>query len=94
MNQSAMSATGRFNIGDIAKSLRLFTVAEGVERQEQADYLLGRGVDLVQGWLFSRPLPKPEFIAFYQRCLQANGPAPQIIQRDDNAIRHRPEDAD
>lgn len=69
------------HIIDIAKTLDLFIVAEGVERQEQADYLAQRGVHYAQGWLFSRPLPKAEFIEFYQDRQQAKGSAPEVIQR-------------
>ena len=41
----------------IGKTLRLETVAEGVERIEQADRLRTLNCDIGQGYLFSRPLP-------------------------------------
>ncbi len=41
----------------IGKTLRLETVAEGVERVEQADRLRTLQCDIGQGYLFSRPLP-------------------------------------
>lgn len=40
----------------MAHSLRLKVVAEGIETQAQADFLKERGCDLGQGYLFSRPL--------------------------------------
>ncbi|TDX28162.1 PAS domain S-box-containing protein/diguanylate cyclase (GGDEF)-like protein [Modicisalibacter xianhensis] len=42
---------------DIAHSLELQTVAEGVETMEQHQDLLKRGCDLFQGFLFARPMP-------------------------------------
>lgn len=53
------------HIIDMAKTLQLRTIAEGVERQEQLDYLRAHGVDLAQGWLFSRALPATGFIAYH-----------------------------
>ncbi len=41
----------------IGKTLRLETVAEGVERVDQADRLRTLNCDIGQGYLFSRPLP-------------------------------------
>lgn len=50
---------------DMAKSLGLETVAEGVECKEELDYMKEKGADIIQGFLFSRPMPAdeiPEFI--------------------------------
>ncbi|MGF6172341.1 EAL domain-containing protein [Ensifer sp. 4252] len=70
------------HIIDIAKSLNLYIVAEGIERQEQADYLLARGVQYGQGWLYSKALPAPEFIAFYKDSRRVHGAGPTVIRRD------------
>lgn len=70
------------HIIDIAKSLNLYIVAEGIERQEQADYLLERGVHYGQGWLYSKALPAPEFIAFYNDSKNVRGAGPTVIRRD------------
>lgn len=40
----------------LARSLRLETVAEGVETAEQLHYLLDKGCHVVQGFLFGRPM--------------------------------------
>ena len=41
----------------LAESLRLETVAEGVETPEQAEALIAQGCTRLQGYLFSRPVP-------------------------------------
>jgi diguanylate cyclase (GGDEF)-like protein len=41
----------------LARTLGLETVAEGVEREEQALFLRNEGCDMAQGYLYSRPLP-------------------------------------
>ena len=51
----------------LAHNLGLRIVAEGVETDEQRDYLRGRGCDLMQGFLFSRPVPANEVIAFIRQ---------------------------
>jgi EAL domain-containing protein (putative c-di-GMP-specific phosphodiesterase class I) len=47
----------------VAHSLRLGTVAEGIERPDQADALRRAGCRGGQGFLFSRALPPAEFLA-------------------------------
>ncbi|BBP03013.1 EAL domain-containing protein [Sulfuriferula plumbiphila] len=46
----------------MAHSLRLKVVAEGVETQEQFDFLLERGCDAMQGYFYSKPLPAEEIL--------------------------------
>ena len=45
----------------MCKALRLSTVAEGVETQEQLAFLQDHGCDEYQGYLFSPPVPPEEF---------------------------------
>ncbi len=44
----------------MARSLRLGIVAEGVEKKEQLAFLRAEGCEEIQGYLFSRPLPPAE----------------------------------
>ncbi len=46
---------------DIAKSLRLMVVAEGVENGDQLAFLKEHSCEMVQGYYFSKPLPADEF---------------------------------
>ena len=45
----------------MARSLNLKVVAEGVETEAQARFLMQHHCDLLQGFLYSKPLPKEEF---------------------------------
>ena len=46
---------------NIAKELKIKTIAEGVETKEQRKYLLEKGCDIIQGYYYSKPLKKEEF---------------------------------
>jgi EAL domain-containing protein (putative c-di-GMP-specific phosphodiesterase class I) len=52
----------------LAHSLGLGVVAEGVETEAQRDYLARLGCDIVQGYLYSRPLPAADVEAFLRRA--------------------------
>ena len=69
MDSATSSVTS--HIIDMAKTLKLVIVAEGIESQKQADYLTKRGVEYGQGWLFARPMPAEEFVAYYKRTKAA-----------------------
>ncbi|UZE22398.1 EAL domain-containing protein [Pseudomonas sp. B21-056] len=45
----------------ISAALQLDVVAEGVETQEQADYLMTHSCRRVQGYLFGKPMPRAAF---------------------------------
>lgn len=49
------------SIIDMSKKLEIKTVAEGIEKKEQLEYLRQIGCDMVQGYYFEKPLPIKEF---------------------------------
>ncbi len=67
---------------ELGRSLSLHTLAEGVERQEQADHLHAVGCRFAQGYLFSHPLPAHEFKSFLEASrerLRSVAPAPDHL---------------
>ncbi|GAC1407710.1 MAG: GGDEF domain-containing phosphodiesterase [Burkholderiaceae bacterium] len=50
------------SILSMARHLRLRVVAEGVETREQADFLTTAGCDVMQGYLFAKPMPIDEWL--------------------------------
>jgi|GEM_PF-4303850 len=62
------------SIIDIAHNLGLKAVAEGVETQEQLEFLIQCKCDSFQGFLFSKPLPAEGFSALLRgpRAMRAN----------------------
>jgi EAL domain-containing protein (putative c-di-GMP-specific phosphodiesterase class I) len=46
----------------LAHDVGMAIIAEGIEREEQLDFLRELGADYIQGFLFSEPMPLEEFI--------------------------------
>lgn len=51
----------------LANALSLEVVAEGVENLDQANFLLTSGCEVVQGFLYNKPMPAAEFAAFVRK---------------------------
>ncbi len=50
----------------MASILKLSAVAEGVETEEQRAFLMHHDCPVFQGYFYSKPLPKDEFVAYYR----------------------------
>lgn len=48
----------------MAKTLGIAVVAEGVETREQMLFLKNIGCEYIQGFYFAKPMPRDEFLAF------------------------------
>lgn len=76
----------------MARTLNLEIIAEGVETQAQSQALLEKGVCFQQGYLYAKPLAAKDFVLFWQqncfnnRCRIFDG----IQGRDDDQPPHAP----
>jgi EAL domain-containing protein (putative c-di-GMP-specific phosphodiesterase class I) len=51
----------------MAGKLDIDVVAEGVEKPRQIEFLRKLGCDVIQGYVFSRPVPPAEFLRVKDR---------------------------
>jgi diguanylate cyclase (GGDEF)-like protein/PAS domain S-box-containing protein len=70
----------------MAHSMGLTVVAEGVETPGQAQFLLAQGCDRVQGYLFSKPLPAAEVVKVLGTTLPGTIPAPRQAAASPGAV--------
>ncbi len=61
---------------NMAKTFGLEVVAEGVETHEQLEFLIKHNCEILQGYLFSKPLNKEAFEAYYH---QTNRPLQEPV---------------
>ncbi len=90
----AVNATVTDTIITLAQRLKLKLVAEGVETEEQADYLRSRDVNALQGYYFAKPMPInvfPLWLQQYENRQRAiNQQAEALHQRGKRPEKHPP----
>ncbi|WP_411871294.1 EAL domain-containing protein [Vulcanococcus limneticus] len=67
-------------IVNMARGMGIRTLAEGVECLTERRFLQQQGCDEIQGYLFAKPLPPEEFMAYTQR--ERAGAATVAVQRN------------
>ena len=51
----------------LAKNLNMVTVAEGVEEREQVEFLAKQGCDMIQGYVYDKPMPAENYMLKMER---------------------------
>ncbi len=64
LEKSSKSQVILENVIQMLSKLDVKIVAEGVETREMADYLMGQGVNYLQGFYYARPLKEEDFLQF------------------------------
>ncbi len=72
INRNAVTSHVIGHVIELAKSLELATVAEGIGTHQQVKWLREQGVELGQGYLFSRPLTADEFRRYFEAQPDSN----------------------
>ena len=63
-NENPKMRTVLQNTVKMLKDINMEVVVEGVETQEMLDVFLGLQCDFIQGYFFSKPIPRKDFVAF------------------------------
>lgn len=69
-------------MADLAHVVDMKLIAEGVEQKEQMDILLKNGADYLQGYLFSKPLPRDELQSCLHRFYEVDDTFQTVRSRD------------
>lgn len=48
----------------LCKTLNIRSVAEGVETEQQKQFLINNGIDVIQGYHYARPMNQETFMQF------------------------------
>lgn len=70
----------------LAQNMDLIVVAEGIEVPEQHAFLQAHGCPRYQGYLYSKPLPLQDFVAFVQRHNSAEPAARNASQSVESTV--------
>ena len=57
---------------DMATKLNMITVCEGVESEEQNEFLTSVGCDMIQGFFYERPMPEENFYMYLEEHEKTN----------------------
>ena len=74
---------------DLAGSMRMDIIAEGVETFEQVIALRERGIRTAQGYVFAPPLPAPRSCSWSRRSSRPHLPYPRRTGASPIAQKHR-----
>ncbi|MFN3069878.1 EAL domain-containing protein [Serratia sp. J2] len=88
----AVNATVTDTIITLAQRLKLKLVAEGVETEEQAEYLRSQGVNALQGYYFAKPMPInvfPLWLQQYETRQRVLHQQPKTKKTRENCSNHR-----
>jgi len=84
IGHDSATSTVILHIISMSRELGLFSVAEGVETEEQVAYLREHGVDYGQGWLFSKHLLRPNSSHISRRTGRNTAPHQNSSKRPSN----------
>jgi len=71
---------------NMAHSMKLAVIAEGVEKDAQLAYLRRHGCDEMQGYYFSRPVPEDEFELMLREGKYLQAPANETVQEQQTLL--------
>jgi diguanylate cyclase (GGDEF)-like protein/PAS domain S-box-containing protein len=74
MHNDLASRTVTDSIIALGRALNLEIVAEGIETEQELDYLRNQGCDQAQGFYLCKPLPGTDFIAWYRGGMPLQAP--------------------
>ena len=58
------------SLAELCKKMKINTIAEGIETEEQFKLIKELGVNEAQGFLFSKPIPLEDFEKMYLKLFQ------------------------
>jgi EAL domain-containing protein (putative c-di-GMP-specific phosphodiesterase class I) len=66
---------------ELGRRFGLKTVAEGIESMRESHKLQGIGVDVGQGYLFAKPMPRGQLISLMRQRLMRSAPVVKLVRR-------------
>ena len=64
----------------LARALNMRTVAEGVEDKDQVEFLASQGCDMIQGFIFAKPMPAADYMDRMRKAAQKEEASVNLIE--------------